>query len=118
MKIQTRRARRLCSCRPRTNLCPRRVTSAVDLKSERLIQDSLLARGRYSGRIIAYRISMLDMCYRFTLRDGRLDAFETSPVCTSTMSTYSNVAALADGCRGSAHGALATAGGKQAQAGE
>jgi ABC-type multidrug transport system fused ATPase/permease subunit len=53
-------------------------TSAVDMRSERLIQDSLLKlKGEVTLFIIAHRISTLDMCDRvMVILDGRLDAFE------------------------------------------
>ncbi|HVT66036.1 MAG TPA: ABC transporter ATP-binding protein [Mycobacteriales bacterium] len=52
-------------------------TSAVDLRSERIIQESLLAlKGEVTLFIIAHRLSTLDMCDRvMVVMDGQLDAF-------------------------------------------
>jgi ATP-binding cassette, subfamily B, bacterial len=52
-------------------------TSAVDLRSEQLIQESLVGlKGQVTLFIIAHRLSTLDMCDRtMILLDGRLDAF-------------------------------------------
>jgi ABC-type multidrug transport system fused ATPase/permease subunit len=53
-------------------------TSAVDLTSERLIQQSLQAlKGEVTLFIIAHRISTLEMCDRvMVVLEGRLDALE------------------------------------------
>jgi ABC-type multidrug transport system fused ATPase/permease subunit len=53
-------------------------TSAVDMRSERLIQDSLLAlKGQVTLFVIAHRISTLDMCDRvMVILEGKLNAFE------------------------------------------
>jgi ATP-binding cassette subfamily B protein len=73
-------------------------TSAVDLKSERLIQDSLLAlKGSVTLFIIAHRISTLDMCDRvMVILDGELNAFESFARLRESNQYYSSVAAHAE----------------------
>lgn len=70
-------------------------TSAVDLKSERLIQESLLALKReLTLVIIAHRISTLDMCDRvMVILDGKLNAFEPFAELRETNTYYRSVIA-------------------------
>jgi len=65
-------------------------TSALDMRSESLVQESLLAmKGRVTLFIVAHRLSTLNVCDRIMVfNEGRLEQFEAAPELVATNDFY------------------------------
>lgn len=65
-------------------------TSALDMRSESLVQESLLAmKGRVTLFIVAHRLSTLNVCDRIMVfNEGRLEHFEAAPELVATNEFY------------------------------
>jgi ABC-type multidrug transport system fused ATPase/permease subunit len=71
-------------------------TSALDMRSEQLVQETLLAlRGTVALVIIAHRLSTLSVCDRLmVLRKGRIEAFASPSEVASSNEFYRDVVGL------------------------
>lgn len=71
-------------------------TSALDLRSESLIQESLVAlRGRVTLFVVSHRLSMLAVCDRvMVLGGGRIEAFESTAHLEQGNAFYQGAVAL------------------------
>ncbi len=71
-------------------------TSALDLRSESLIQESLVAlRGRVTLFVVSHRLSMLAVCDRvMVLGSGRIEAFESTAHLEQRNAFYQGAVAL------------------------
>jgi len=72
-------------------------TSALDLRSESLVQDSLVAlRGRVTLFVVSHRLSMLAVCDRvIVLSNGRIEAMEPTAHLRRRSAFYQGAVALA-----------------------
>jgi ABC-type multidrug transport system fused ATPase/permease subunit len=72
-------------------------TSALDLRSESLVQDSLVAlRGRVTLFVVSHRLSMLAVCDRvIVLSNGRIEALEPTALLRRRSAFYQGAVALA-----------------------